>query len=439
MYKQNIMAKLSNRDLFGRMFPYIPQEAVSQDIPQPQPPVQDPMHGNAGAMAKYGQQAPVDEQEMQRQMFAQEQPRDESTVTFNEQSPINQPYGEAPLASPELERPKMVMDKKMQRMVDRNAVSQIPDAEMRDLKLAEFDYDRPENQDKGWKGWLKELAQNFAAGLGNADPNANLWEKLGAGIGGGTVGAIDRTTNEKRMAGMKIPVIRDRINQRQQMERNDAQTANIYADNEQKRRDADELKNYRTGQLDEKGNTRRQQAVLAFHRSKQYNKSNPSNRKAAELAGLDPDSIPEYDLSNPVSKKINGLDYQWDRQKGEWNPSGLPPAEKDKIIPLEITVPGGKPQIFNVPQSQAASVAASLQAAGMQIDAATDRQNANFGHAEKMVKIRAEYEDKGKMLAAKLAEAKAEKDQTRRIALEQEAARLRQEGIRLRSQLDQQQ
>lgn len=80
------------------------------------------------------------------------------------------------------------------------------------LQEAEWDYENPQNKDKGVKGFLKEALSNFLAGMGNAPrgEDTDLWSTLGAGLGSTGGGALNRTANEKRDAGQRIGYLRDK-------------------------------------------------------------------------------------------------------------------------------------------------------------------------------------------------------------------------------------
>lgn len=73
------------------------------------------------------------------------------------------------------------------------------------LQLQLFKIQNPENEDKGVKGFLKELASNFAFGLSHATPDMNLWESLALGATGGVGGMLNRSANEKRQAMRDLP------------------------------------------------------------------------------------------------------------------------------------------------------------------------------------------------------------------------------------------
>jgi hypothetical protein len=68
------------------------------------------------------------------------------------------------------------------------------------------------NADKGVKGWLKEFAQNALHSAGGAARNGgDLTQILGAAIGGGGYGAIDRKTNERRNQQQELAKIDTQI------------------------------------------------------------------------------------------------------------------------------------------------------------------------------------------------------------------------------------
>lgn len=420
MYQNNLLARLgANRELFGRMFPYIPQP--QEPAPVQQQPPQDPMHGNAGAMEKYGQEQPVLMDTMERTRQPQPTVYEGNTPNPPVSAAMNSPhaYDARTIAAPE-----MSQDEYNGRKTAVPDVTGISNPYERQLILAEDEFDNPVNKDKGWKGWLKEFAQNFAAGINNTNPNANLWEKLGAGLGGGGVGAADRTQNERRQAGMQIPIIRDRIANQQQRDYRTAQTANLYEDNRRQNEQYQRNEEWRTAKLNE---------------GREERLSREQNTKMRTVKQM-LDKIESYDPSDPRMSEIT-------KALGE---VGLPIAAKDakkKVQLIQDADTGAWTVTLTDPVTGRQEVRPMVSGDGKQLsttssskvmaNAAGERQLIGNEHQEKLVRLRSEYAQKGQMLAAKLAEAKAEKDQTRRIALKQEAARLREEGIRLRAQLDQ--
>jgi len=124
------------------------------------------------------------------------------------------------------------------------------------------------------------------------------------------------------------------------------------------------------------------QAQAKLYGSKIFDVKNPAHRAMAKSAGLNPDTMASWDFNNAEKVTINGEVFTRDRTTGEYTPAkGLPASEKDKIVAIDVAVPGeknldGSQKIrkFNVPQSQAATMSNSLQQAGLQIEAAEKRQ-----------------------------------------------------------------
>lgn len=151
-----------------------------------------------------------------------------------------------------------------------------------------------------------------------------------------------------------------------------AQTENYGADNAF---NADRLR-----QQQDEGIAKRQSTARSeLFKGKIYDPGNMAHRGRAQDAGYDPDKMGAWDFSNPAKATINGETFVYDRVDGSWQPSGLPASEKDKLTEFSVTVPGEKnPRVFKVPQDKAASLSASLAAAGMQIEAANTRAAARL-------------------------------------------------------------
>jgi hypothetical protein len=304
------------------------------------------------------------------------------------------------------------------------------------LAQGQFDAQNPRNRDKGFKGALKEALQNFAFGLSHAQPGMGFWESMALGGTGLGMGIADRSANERRDAMRKLPMLQQ--NAKIASDEMDAVATRKLRDAQVKNYERDDA--YRVEKAEQDAIDK---AASEIFKSKVFSKTNPAHRARAQRAGLDPDAIGDFDFSNPVKTTVNGTVFNYNRATGEWDVSNLPSSEKDKIVSIDISVPGetnadGSQKIrkFNVPQSQAATMSASLQAAGMQIQAASDRQTQGFAHDEKMTRLRADIAKSAAEFKAKLDESSAEKDQTRKLALQQEAERLRQITVNLRKELD---
>lgn len=379
-----------NKSILAKLFPYVKPPAQQfpgkpgvlqqpDSNPTPATPVHTPMRGNVGPSISYEQPS---SSVADLDMFSSQRP-DASTP-----QPSASPSGYPPQV---MELPNTL---RVPQMLDRNGNEPAPDfgflknEDERDLATQQWRMQHAGNEDHGWKGRLKEIAQNFVSSAQQAGPNSSFWEMIGAGLGGAGTGAIDRSQNERRAAAFKIPIIRDQIQNRQQREYQDARVRNIDADNELAKLRIENENLYKQGTLGLRKEAEQNKSVAAIAKSPWFSKQNPAQMAQAKAAGLDPESMADWDFRDPVKATVNGDTYHFNRMNGAWEPSGLPASEKDKIVPLSVSVPGEKaPRIFNVPQGQAATVAASLQAAGMQIQAATmareDQQKFTAGENEK--------------------------------------------------------
>lgn len=168
-----------------------------------------------------------------------------------------------------------------------------------------------------------------------------------------------------------------------------------------------------------------------------FNNKNPAHIAIAKRAGNTDEQIAQmgsWDFKNPVKSVVNGETYQFDRNTGEWNPTNLP---KEPMVGLELTIPGQKPRVFNVPESKAAGIASSLQAAGMQIEAKANLQKAGFENQKQMLDLQDQYKKGFADYQHQLDEIKAEKDSARRVQLQTLADQNKATLIGLRGQIHQ--
>lgn len=70
-----------------------------------------------------------------------------------------------------------------------------------------YDVQHPKNKDKGVKGFLKELVQNFGTGMSQGRPGMNAKKVLALGAAGAGVGVANRSWNEEREAAQKLPLL----------------------------------------------------------------------------------------------------------------------------------------------------------------------------------------------------------------------------------------
>lgn len=105
-------------------------------------------------------------------------------------------------------------------------------------------YDNPVNQDKGWKGLMKEIIENFLWGMSHTTAGMGWKEGLALGGIGAGGGFFNKTANEQRRAARELPAARERMQFETQQSQRRAQIANdqnqILNRNAQTRIEADE-------------------------------------------------------------------------------------------------------------------------------------------------------------------------------------------------------
>lgn len=87
-------------------------------------------------------------------------------------------------------------------------------------------YNNPVNQDKGWKGLVRELIQNFLHGMSKAQPGMSMTDALALGATGAGAGFFNKGWNEQRLAESMIPGAQQRVDFENQQQAREAQIAN---------------------------------------------------------------------------------------------------------------------------------------------------------------------------------------------------------------------
>lgn len=75
------------------------------------------------------------------------------------------------------------------------------------LAMGVYDYLHPHNKDKGVKGRILEILQNFGEGMSRATPGMSAKQALLLGAAGAGVGVANRGWNEEREAEKKLPFL----------------------------------------------------------------------------------------------------------------------------------------------------------------------------------------------------------------------------------------
>lgn len=276
---------------------------------------------------------------------------------------------------------------------------------------------------------LGRLFKGFGRSWMNATPETGgLF-----GVIGDTVRSVadPKYYSELENRDRQAPLFR-KLAQTQQQEAFDAKQANIYEDNRRLAQVADDRKATQNATLLQK----KREAWFRTRKFFDPAKATDADRRQLAEIGETPEGIGKYDFTKPDTKTIAGRMFKYDPNTGAFEDTNIKDDAR-AIVEYEITDSAtGVKHKYATTSERAAALKTQLEAAGMQIEAAKERQITGNTHQEKMERIRAEYRQQGQRLAAKLAEIKAEKDHTRRLELEKEAAKLREDGIRLRAQLD---
>lgn len=181
-----------------------------------------------------------------------------------------------------------------------------------------------------------------------------------------------------------------------------AQTANIYEDNKRQANVADQQ-------------IRDRKRSGWFRTNKHFDPSKATEAQVRQLAefGETPDSIGLYDFTKPDRKTVAGATFTWNPNTKTFEDSGLPTDPSKAIVEYEVTDRAtGVKSKYAVTSEKAASLKTQLEAAGMQIDAAKERQTSSQTHATDLETLRQEGR-------RKLAELKYDLDNKRDMSKEE--------------------
>ncbi len=152
---------------------------------------------------------------------------------------------------------------------------------------------------------------------------------------------------------------------------NKARIDNIYADN------AANLEKIKAGKS-AKDVEMKQKARAAFRRSHPFfdpAKASQADTNALAQFGETPESMGAYDFTKPNVRTVAGVTYKLNPNTQSYEDVGLPTDKSKAITDFEVTDPNtGTKSTYSVSNEKAASLKTQLEAAGMQISAAKERQ-----------------------------------------------------------------
>jgi hypothetical protein len=279
----------------------------------------------------------------------------------------------------------------------------------------------------GFKDILKGLGLGALDAFSKADPRQGLAGMLGAATGGaaglGVRSAIDSSADDRFIDERKMNKLYQDAAAQGQIA--DADTNRTYKRKAIENMERDDINNqqWRQDQIAERKATRAATALNTKMRTvasmlskvENYNPADP--RFAAMTTALGDVGLPL--TPKDVKKKVQMVQ---DAETGAWTLTLTDPLSGQQEVRPVLTKDG----------SQLSTTSSSKVMA----NSAGERQDKGFAHDERMTRLRADIAKNFADFKAKLDESNAEKDQTRKLALQQEAERLRQITVNLRKELD---
>ncbi len=185
--------------------------------------------------------------------------------------------------------------------------------------------------------------------------------------------------------------------------------------------------------------------ALAQRKREAFRRANPSfdatkatdaQRRALAEFGESPETVGTYDFSKPDTKMVAGTLYQRNPSTGAYEDTGVKDPSKQVVEYTIVDPDTGVAQKYATTSERAASLKTQLKAAGMQIQAASERQQSTQQHSEKMQQIRNAAEMKMKEYTELQKEIAANKDQARKAQLEGLKATMQQEMLRYKKAIE---
>ena len=226
--------------------------------------------------------------------------------------------------------------------------------------------------------FLKRLATGIGESQKNLPANTPLEFRLGALLGGGAgagfVPQYDqqvRTEREKSKLAKRLGMSQQQKIFETQQAAEQARIENIAEDNRLNREKAQE----KAAQF--LSEAKRKRRADFYRQNKNFDPTKATEAQVRQLAEFDetPDSIGKYDFTNPKFKQIGDTTFKWDVNEQAFVDSGLPKDKTKALTEITLKDPAdGKSYTMITTAEKAASYLNSRVVAGMQIEAAKDRQ-----------------------------------------------------------------
>jgi hypothetical protein len=228
------------------------------------------------------------------------------------------------------------------------------------------------------KSWLKRAALGALRGMATGSSAG-----LGGAVGGAIAGAV---------GGGFFPKVDQAIRTQAELGRVDQEIGNYEAKlgtqaKQVQIQDRIEDNNRLATEAQSRAAARRetlqkQRRADWFKQNAHFDPSKATDAQKRQLAefGETPESIGRYDLKDPKVKTIGDTTFRFDRNAGAWVDSGMPKDPNKASTEITATDPStGKTYTFVTTQEKAAAMMNARTVAGLQIQAAKDRQLSQQG------------------------------------------------------------
>lgn len=298
-------------------------------------------------------------------------------VTTPTQAAVTQPVSQQTAGQPvnvnaDEEQPAEVPDR-MSRLMRPDMPSDQTWQQIQDLQ----DYTDPHKHSaagRGFKGAVKSY-KNWEGGPGSG----GIFGLLTSILGGGISSAVSPKAYENLEKDTRERRLFRQLGQQQARETfesgqatKEAQRRNIDDDNAA--RDDRNLVLKQQGEA-KIATTRLKNFTDRIWKAQKYfdpTKASEFDKKELGGLGLKPEDIGTFDFRHSDTKTVNGVTFNF--RDGAWTESGLPTDGSKELVEYTVVDPDNVPHKFKVTSDRAAAFYTSIKAAGMQIQAAADRQ-----------------------------------------------------------------
>lgn len=140
---------------------------------------------------------------------------------------------------------------------------------------------------------------------------------------------------------------------------------------------------------------------------KHYDPKNQAHQALAKQAGLDPETLQGWDDRDPVTKKVAGTTYEYNRSTQSFEPSDLPVDERETMTDYSVTMPNGEVRKYRVAQKDAANFSTQMSTLGARLEHTTSERKAKESFEITKLERQQNFQKELKNLEAKIGREKA--------------------------------